>query len=333
MYHYIMTQSFITPRSDKLILLWTPFFGVSDYMPVGEGALAQSGCPEPHCEVTIDRSRLQESEAIVFHCRDVSVVDLPVFRAPEQKWIYYCLESPHHSYFAAFRFMKHMFNWTMSYRLDSDVITSYGIFRKKKNSSLQEDTQLLNVWKGKKKTAVWLVSNCATPGNREGFVENLKKYIDVDVYGTCGQNKCPNDKLHHCLKSYVRDYMFFLSLENSICKDYVTEKFYRMLNYKIIPVVFGGADYSLVAPPHSYINALSFKDTVQLAHYLRTVAANYSLYKSYFEWKEQYYIPPPFPLICELCRKLHLNNEVNRKVYHDISAWWVEDSKCQRWGN
>ena len=41
-----------------------------------------------------------------------------------------------------------------------------------------------------KPTVAWMVSNCLTESNREGFVEDLRKHINIDVYGNCykGQN-------------------------------------------------------------------------------------------------------------------------------------------------
>jgi len=56
-----------------------------------------------------------------------------------------------------------------------------------------------------------------------------------------------------------RDYKFYLSFENSICPDYVTEKFYNALLFSTVPVVYGGADYEAVgAPPNSYIDVRNF---------------------------------------------------------------------------
>ena len=42
------------------------------------------------------------------------------------------------------------------------------------------------------------------------------------------------------------------------CRDYVTEQFFNMHNLNMIPVVLGGANYSAIAPPHSFIDAADF---------------------------------------------------------------------------
>ena len=55
-----------------------------------------------------------------------------------------------------------------------------------------------------------------------------------------------------------QDYKFYLSFENSICVDYVTEKFYNALLFNTVPVVYGGADYSRLAPNMSYINIRNY---------------------------------------------------------------------------
>lgn len=36
-----------------------------------------------------------------------------------------------------------------------------------------------------------------------------------------------------------RDYMFYLAFENSICADYVTEKFFNAMKRDVIPIVLG----------------------------------------------------------------------------------------------
>ena len=43
--------------------------------------------------------------------------------------------------------------------------------------------------------AAWFVSNCNTYSGREDFVEKLKKYIPVDIYGStsCSNFTCQDD--------------------------------------------------------------------------------------------------------------------------------------------
>ena len=68
----------------------------------------------------------------------------------------------------------------------------------------------------------------------------------------------------------------------------MTEKFFNILAYNVIPVVFNGANMSAIAPPHSYINAEDFSSVEQLAEYLQLVASNDSLFASYFWWRDFY---------------------------------------------
>ena len=81
----------------------------------------------------------------------------------------------------------------------------------------------------------------------------------------------------------------------------MTEKFFNILPYNIIPVVLNGANMSTIAPPHSYINAEDFNTTESLAEYLLTVASNDTLFASYFWWRDYYRVEVSF-LIIELPR-------------------------------
>ena len=71
-------------------------------------------------------------------------------------------------------------------------------------------------------------------------------------------------------------------------QDYVTEKFFNLLRYNVIPVVLNGADMSQLAPPHSFINVMDFKTTEELALYLHTLDQDDKLFASYFWWRDYY---------------------------------------------
>ena len=124
---------------------------------------------------------------------------------------------------------------------------------------------------GKNRTAAWFVSHCATQARRELYTKKLQKHVDVDVYGKCGKLKCPRDNEEKCFRDMEQNYKFYLSFENSVCEDYVTEKFFNILQYNVIPVTYNGARMAEIAPPHSYIDTMDFKTVSQLAVYLTKV--------------------------------------------------------------
>ena len=51
--------------------------------------------------------------------------------------------------------------------------------------------------------------------------------IPVDYYGSCGTLSCQRNDQEKCHK-LLNNYPFVLAFENSFCKDYVTEKFFKV---------------------------------------------------------------------------------------------------------
>ncbi|KAH7963703.1 hypothetical protein HPB52_022431 [Rhipicephalus sanguineus] len=275
---------------------------------------------------------LSVSDAVVFYGPDTDPEHMPGERAPFQKWVYWSLEPPWHTPVALLKDLNNTINWTMTYRFDSDVLNNYATITELMPAKPYSKESLKNVWKGKSKTAVWAASKCKTFGKRENYIEELQKHLYVDVYGKCGENVCPLKKASSCYQMFAKNYFFYLSFENCICKDYATEKLFKPLMHDIIPVVYGGANYSHVAPPGSYIDALSFESPMHLARHLKKVARDFNLYKSYFEWKGRYNIDPFATYeFCTLCRKLHSEDFKKTSVVPDIYHWWNTTSYCRAW--
>jgi alpha-1,3-fucosyltransferase len=80
---------------------------------------------------------------------------------------------------------------------------------------------------------------------REKFIREMQKYMQLDWFGHCVKRPCPDKfadgRKGDCKKVIATEYKFFLAFENSICKDYVSEKLFSILEYNIIPVVYNGA--------------------------------------------------------------------------------------------
>ena len=59
----------------------------------------------------------------------------------------------------------------------------------------------------------------------------MKKWMPLDQFGDCNAEVCADDE--KCYDSMEDKYKFYLSFENSLCQDYVTEKFWNFLGKTI----------------------------------------------------------------------------------------------------
>jgi hypothetical protein len=161
--------------------------------------------------VTENRNDLNKSDALLLHWRDINARDVPKYHLKHQKWVLYNWESPNNSPVDALEPFEDQINWTMSYRQDSDIFTPYGkIFKCDKNLKNK-----YNFYE-KNKTIAWIVSNCKADSRREVYVEELRKFIDVDIYGKCGHFQCSKNEGSLCYERIAKNYKFYLSFENTV---------------------------------------------------------------------------------------------------------------------
>ena len=253
------------------------------YLPAGVLPCAKYNI-HGSCRITYDKKEYEHSDLVIFHGIgfDFNPNNLPdrSKRSPQQRWAYYCRESPVHSSYTATgepsesrRFLNGLqFNWTMTYKLNSDIENRY--YRIVPGRHPGSDQHYFK----RSKMAAAVLSNCKE--DRLHYIQELQKYMEVDIYGGCGAH-CPSGT--SCFALLQEKYKFYLSFENSICKDYVTEKLYRnALMHNMLPVVINGGDMSnpTVAPPGCCIKASDFKGAKELAEYIKKVASNSTLYNS-----------------------------------------------------
>ncbi|GIY14204.1 glycoprotein 3-alpha-L-fucosyltransferase A [Caerostris extrusa] len=182
----------------------------------------------------------------------------------------------------------------------------------------------------KSRNVVWFASDCLTDSRREDYVKEMQKYIDVDVYGSCGNRRCYPSQSFTCYSEILKNYRFYLSFENAICTDYVTEKFFNAFNFDIVPVVMGALDYSLLIPKNSFINALHYPEPKMLAETLLKIASNNSEYIEFLKNKALF---KAFldPWMCRLCDRLHSYTE--ESILKDVEKWFFGDADCKEWNN
>ena len=318
----------------KLVLFYTSLFGrrpwpglVNDHNFTNWNGIA---CRQRGCKITYNRSDFLKSDAVLFHGRDLPSVthmkNILRIKPPKQRWIYFMHESPQFSYFDAPSY-NGFFNWTMTYRRDSDFFVPYRFYTRLEPDEIAMSTKFINYAEGKDKVAVFLVSHCGEL--RDKLVRKLMKYINVDIFGSCSKyfnqtETCPKSSLECSLK--LQRYKFLLAFENSFCNDYITEKYwYISLDHSVIPVVMGGASYENeeLAIPGSFINVADFESVEALAIFLLRLNSNDTAYNEYFRWKRKFKPMLPESWTCKICSTLH-NDSLPAKVYNMEDFWGIE---------
>jgi alpha-1,3-fucosyltransferase len=385
----------------RYILYYTPYWYQTDFQfGIGRRPFQVYNCPVDKCVATNDPNYLKDgsgafdavlvsAQANDFKMTVEKKEEILKWRQPHQRFVFFMMESPaffiHNFDNATY---SNFFNWTMTYRWESDIPRPYGWFSPKAKPrdrlhiggwfrtkqphddrlpQFQYPTPPPEEWipynpkefhrqlpnmedsfralaKRPSKVA-WIVSHCHTPDSvRESYVKELQKHIQVDVFGKCdiGENKAIScDKpysIHqedNCSQRVQQGYKFYLSFENTLCSEYVTEKFFRRANQTLV-IAMTQANLTRLAPPHSHLNVMDFESPKALAEYLLYLDQNDAEYLSYFWWKHHYEIHHPYSgnlqnnfgaSMCRLCEKLHHGDDAP-KVYSDLVHWWRGSAKC-----
>ena len=290
---------------------------------------------EKTCSFTQDPTLYNWTEAIIFNL--FYAEDFPSHRYSDQKWVLFGGEAPPQCMEVwpksnILDRIRHQFNISSMYTLDSAVPLSLPykcIFNKDAHKT--SAVPGINVAENRMHNVVWLVSHCKTQSQREDYVEALRQHIDVDVYGECGNMSCgsKHQRMPPCAEEILNHkYRFYLSFENSLCQDYVTEKLKKILKpgIKIIPVVMGAVNYSAILPQKTYIDVKDFQSPRHLAAYLHMVANNQTLFNEYIRRKSVLTCKRHSePYLCRLCKYLHTHRGKVETISDVVSYWNVQD--------
>ena len=299
------------PKVNKVftVLAWTRWWGMSWFG--ADDAHQFDKCVFSNCRLINSKAKLQQADAVMVHTPNIrSSFKFPSNRPTKQFWIAATRESPYTSGGADFSRFHGAFNATATYLTASEIFYTYGYYVKR-TSPLTTDVRTISV--DRPKMAAWFVSHCRAKSNRDQFAKKLQQHLQVDIYGKCGPLKC-SKKGGNCYSMLERDYKFYLSFENAICTDYVTEKVWNILTLNIIPVVLGGADYKKLLPPKSYIDIKDFSSVKALADYLLMLSKNDVMYREYFSWKSTYEVRLDTNLLCQVCAFLNRFSNITNYI-------------------
>uniref|UniRef100_A0A2K5BY07 Fucosyltransferase n=1 Tax=Aotus nancymaae TaxID=37293 RepID=A0A2K5BY07_AOTNA len=304
------------PRPVGVLLWWEPF-----------GRRGGAARPPPDCRLRFnisgcrlltDRATYGDARAVLFHHRDLvkgppdwpppwgvrartaellgyeeaaaaAAAEAPATsgpRPPGQRWVWMNFESPSHS--PGLRSLaSNLFNWTLSYRADSDVFVPYGHLYPRSHPG-QQPSGLAPPLSRKRGLVAWVVSHWDERQARVRYYRQLSQHVAVDVFGRGGpgQPVPPSGLLHT-----VARYKFYLAFENSQHLDYITEKLWRnALLAGAVPVVLGPdrANYERFMPRGAFIHVDDFPSASSLATYLLFLDRSPAVYLRYFHWRRSY---------------------------------------------
>ncbi|XP_049870329.1 alpha-(1,3)-fucosyltransferase 10-like [Pectinophora gossypiella] len=211
------------------------------------------------CNVVRIQSQPEHPEAYLFYAADINRFPLP--RDPNIIWGLLHDESPINRMMFFYEKALNLFNYSATFSRYSDVPLPLMTLRDLDSitSTLYfVDTQTKNVNIDELAPVLYIQSNCFTATERDLYVEELMKYIKVDAYGHCLHNKelplhpmyvNPISKKdsysyrYHLygqeLLTFMGKYKFVIAIENGICNDYVTEKFWRTIEVGAVPIYYG----------------------------------------------------------------------------------------------
>ena len=308
------------------MLFWTSYFGITPWLKETRTVR----CGQYQCLMTSDHKFFRKSEVLVFHGKSGNLQSylreaIRLDRPPQQRWLLFIRESPINTPYLGT--LNGFINWTVGYMTDSDVTAGPFVLPGAFEGGFDSKRNYLE---NKTKLAVILTSRCRP--QRMKWVNKLQEYINVDVYGKCGDLKCGDRE--NCF-AILRQYKFYLAIENSFCKDYITEKFYEnALKNGVVPVTLTRANTSDVnfVPPRSFISVLDFHTVKDLADYLIKVGNNPDLYNRYFMWRSKYtpkYVyEDSIEMYCKVCESAHLDRD-SVNSHPDLPSWYSKEKNCE----
>lgn len=118
-------------------------------------------------------------------------------RLQGQLWILNTREPPMYMQRLPWNRLENQFHLINSYRSSSDIQTPYGRYEARPEPMTRKPDIFYFLPK-KTKMVAWFVSNCEGQSDRMRYVNELKKYIQVDIYGKCGNLTCEHSDFSEC---------------------------------------------------------------------------------------------------------------------------------------
>ncbi|XP_075239868.1 4-galactosyl-N-acetylglucosaminide 3-alpha-L-fucosyltransferase 9-like isoform X2 [Convolutriloba macropyga] len=289
--------------------------------------------------------------------KTVNLQNFVTKRPVNQVWGYWVLESARNpGIFADLNqpVLENSFNWTIFASPQATINRPYFYIRPKRIASDYESLEKEVSLDKKAKSVCWIVSNCyADMAHRtvmgRKLIAALKNKahlwgmaansclssVRTNVINHGPVNRMSND-LHTPQQKIISDCKFYIAFENSICAEYITEKFVNALKVGAVPIVNGWRDSYEEVLPGGFIHTSDFKSMEHLAEHVNYLLENRTALMQYHNWrktKQVDYIG--LEANCQMCQKLsHLEKQriaggnVNTSFYTNLASSLKQMQPC-----
>lgn len=271
---------------------------------------------------------------------DFSAESLPLPRSADHHWALFHEESPKNNYKLFHEPLVTLFNHTATFSRHSHLpLTTQHL---ESVGALAARTHLLplsykNQLRKSLAPVAYVQSDCDPPSDRDAYVRELMRHIQVDSYGECLHNKDLPSHLrdstameHPDFFHLLSQYKFILAFENAVCEDYITEKLWRPLKLGVVPVYYGAPNVHLWLPDdRSAVVVNPDEPPEKLAEYLKRLDAHDAEYSRYLQWKHERHISN-VNLVKHLSERQWSVHDIARENFIDVFECLV----CNRvWEN
>lgn len=268
----------------------------------GRAKYARVTCPNGAvCYSTSEKTSLHDkhTRGLMFYGTDVDPSKFPLPRTKQHEWALIHEESPLNNFMLSHFPMISLFNHTATFRRESDYplstmnIPQPDYLIRRKPVSLTEK----NTARSTENLApvVYVQSHCDVPSDRDSYVKELMKYIDVDSYGACLHNKDLPERLREPAETFEHDdfydilskYKFNLAFENGYCDDYMTEKIMRPLHIGVVPIYKGSPKVRDWMPDNTTVILVGdYNSPKELAEFITFLDTHDEEYEKYQTFKK-----------------------------------------------
>ncbi|VDL76294.1 unnamed protein product [Nippostrongylus brasiliensis] len=196
--------------------------------------------------------------------------------------------------------------------------------------------KILEVLPKKTEGTLLLMSHCSTSSKRELLIRELSLKMNITIAGKCARyfpkaitiSNCPKKQRYgECEGPLTETHRFYIAFENSLCRNYITEKFFVRASQLMIPIVLDRKLYEDAVPSDSFIAVRDYNNTDDFVEHLNFLQNNDAEFLRYFEWTKHYRKPTDYRSFaaCQLCADIHTRKQLQQP---NIQSFYYEN-QCE----